>query len=109
MKNLIAVVLVFVSFNAFGQNDFDGKWKNNSDKYYVLNIDTNKNKVYEYSEVTKDTIYEKLIFKNNEKLTTQMFYKNILVDTYEYKIVNNNLQITSLKGKTTTTYKKQKL
>jgi len=109
MKNLIAVVLVFVSFNAFGQNDFDGKWKNNSDKYYVLNIDTNKNKVYEYSEATKDTIYEKLIFKNNEKLTTQMFYKNILVDTYEYKIVNNNLQITSLKGKTTTTYKKQKL
>ena len=109
MKNLIAVVLVFVSFNAFGQNEFNGDWVNPSDNEYVLHIDTYNNEVYEYSQKGRDTIYEKLVFKNDKKITTEMYYNNTFIDTYEYKIVKNNLQVTSLSKITTTTYKKQKL
>ena len=109
MKNLIAAILVFVSFNAFGQSNFDGKWVDSFDDEYVLYINTSANKVYSYSQKGRDTIYEKLVFKNNEKITTKMYYNNTFIDTYEYKIVKNNLEATSLSNKTTTTYKKQKL
>jgi hypothetical protein len=109
MKNLIAFVLVFVSLSAFGQNEFDGKWIDPSDDEYVLYISTYTNKVYGYSQQNRDTIHEKLVFKNNKKIITEMYYNDTFIDTYEYKIVKNNLEVISLSTKAITTYKKQKL
>ena len=109
MKNLIAAILVFVSFNAFGQGNFNGDWFNSNDASYILHIDIYNNEVYEHGLKDKDTLYEKLIFIDDKKIITEMYLKERVIDTYEYKIVKNTLKAISLSTKTTTTYKKQKL
>lgn len=109
MKNLFIALACLFTFNVFAQENFNGNWVNDSDKFYVLYINTNNNEVYEYSLQKKDTLQEKLIFKSNNKITTEVYYNNMLIDMYEYKIIGNILQATSLTVNTTTNYKKQKI
>jgi len=59
MKNLIAAVLVFVSFSAFGQNKFNGDWRYETSPD-VLRVNLEKQELYLYNKQTG--------FRSNEQI-----------------------------------------
>jgi len=111
MKNVFLLLVFIFSTSLFSQNKFDGKWIRENDEY-ILYINTKTNEIYSYSSKYQDTLREKIISKNSKQITTNFYYKNQFIDTYQYLIIKNNLQVKSLSLKSTdvksiTIYKKQ--
>jgi len=109
MKNLIAAVLVFVSFNAFGQNEFNGDWKYETSPD-VLKVNLEKQELYLYNKQTG--------FKSNEQIYNieNNEYGQLEVHTkwsgggwtlfYRYYIKNGDLYCYDEELKETLIYKK---
>jgi hypothetical protein len=112
MKNLIAAVLVFVSFNAFGQNEFNGDWVYEGSPD-ILKINLNENKLYLYNEPSGLTRYEQIYKIENNQYGEKVVYTKLFLYghelIYKYYIKNNNLYCYSKELNETLIYKKTNL
>jgi len=110
MKNLIATLLVFISFNSFAQQNFNGDWFY-EDSTAVLRINLEADEIYLYDESTGDIFPETIYKIQNNEFGYTVVYTSVLFVGHkflnEYYVMNNDLYYYSVENKETLIYKKK--
>jgi hypothetical protein len=105
MKNVLLLLAFIFSTTLFSQNKFDGKWVYEPSDY-ILNIETNKNKLYIYNPKTNDTVYESIVYQNEKEIMARITATDGIYYT-KYKFINNELNCIFQENNYKIIYKKQ--
>lgn len=100
MKNLIAAVLVFVSFNAFGQNKFIGTWVSNDTTTFLFIKEVNGDLEFTNYDPGHDESFEEIVLRQLPNEINTTFYRpeaNWSLDV-TYHLHNENMLVADCFG-----------